>query len=669
MKGHLAKLVVIALVVAAVHPARAEAPDGPDYLFVSPNGDCDGWAPCYSSPQAALDAAAPGSIIRIATGTYVPATGAHQVLAVTKSISLQGGFRTTDWSDPQPVSFPTVLDAQGLGSAIVIAGSPGQPIAVSIHGLQITNGQAGHGGGITGTNTQLSLERCLVSGNHATGTGGGIYLTGSSSLTLLATRVTLNTSATQGGAIALDHPVGGSSLIRSWIYGNQAASGGGGVSLAGGQLSLDGALLVDNTLTQAGATGSGLEAFDATVALTHTTLARNTGGLGAGIHLSGVSTLTAANLLAAGQTAAFALIAPSHGTIDGVLWGGGATWANGANTTGSGGLTVQHAYTGDPLFVGLDSADLRTYFHIAETSPARDRSVTTPADYIDIDTQPFDGTIADLGADEYRARNTVIRVAVQAGGDVEQGTADATPENMRGALFWNGADWVSNDTAAHTYFTDSLGGNRLLQYALVADVNGNSPADQDVAGYHVTRSTYSYTVPYPGSGTYRVEAAQYLITKSDTQEVILLNSRSNGYGQASFDIYIQTPISGTLALRGGSAWFNYPDLPAVAAQRALDDPSGRAGLLTTCDVHAPDRSRYWLDMNGGSDMAGITYFLHTVDLPTRASVLGSCFADEFRVKFMQTDPSGLAEFRLRPAVYSETLLLPIFIPAVLRQGP
>lgn len=671
MKTKFSIILLVVFLIYCLEPAggtvRAAAAAIPAILYVAPGGDCAGMLPCYSSPQAAVDAAPAGSVIRIAAGSYSPPAGNDQVLQITKSLILQGGLRTTDWYDPQPFAFPTVLDAQHLGRVILIQGNPGQPVEVVLDGFQLTNGQAGQGAGISGTGAQLTVQRCVISNNQASGSGGGIFLSDSSSLILQSSRVMNNTAGDKGGGIALNGAVGNTKLTQSWIFGNQAASGGGGVSLTGGQVELKTIMLVDNTVTQSGAAGAGLIADGTEINLAYTTIARNTGGSGSGLSLSGSAALAAANMLVAGQAVALSFIAPSTGAVDGVLWGGGATWANGVNTAGS--VTVTHAYSGDPLFTGLDPADLITYFHIGELSPARDRSVSTDADYQDIDFLGVYAAVADLGADEYiyrRVGGTIIHVNTQAGGDIEVGTADGAPENRRGAFFWNGAKWVTNDTAAHMFYTDILTGARLKQYTLVADLNGSSPDEQDIGSYHVSRSTYAYTTPAQAGGAYRIEAARYRITKSGSQEIILLNSRGNGYGQASFDIYIQYAPDTTIAFRYGSAWFNYSESLDLASQRSIHDLTGRAGILPTCDLQAIDRSRYWLDMNGGSDMGGLTYFFHTTNLPNRTSALGTCFPDEFRVKYMQLDTNALEEFRLRPIVYSETLLQNTYLPIAVR---
>jgi len=646
---------------------RAAAASVPAILYVSPGGNCLGMSPCYSTPQAAADAAPDGSVIRIAAGSYPVPAGQAQVLQITRSLIIQGGFRPTDWFDPQPITFPTVLDGQHVGRVVLINGNPAQPIEVTLEGVQIQNGQASQGAGVLGSGVNLSMWRCIVSNNQASGSGGGISLSNSSSLQLGASRVISNTSGAMGGGIALHNPTGNSSLTQSWVFGNRANSGGGGISLAGGQVNIETILLTDNSVTQPSGGGAGLTADGTQLTLTHTTIARNTGGAGHGVSLSGASHLTASDILTAGQAVGLFLAAPSTGAIDGVLWGGGTTWANGANTAGSGSVTIQHTYNGDPLFAGLDSANLKTYFHIGETSPARERSVSTSAGYEDIDTQPVFNSVADLGADEFfrAVGDNTIHVAVEPGGDIEVGEADGTPENWRGSFFWNGDQWVTNDTAAHLLFTDMQTRDRLKQYSMVADLDGSTPAEQNIGNYHVSRSTYTYIVSTQAGGAYRIEAAQYRITKSDSQEIILLRSRGNGYGQASFDIYIQIAAGNTIAFRSGSAWFHYAETPDLAALHSDSDPTGRAGSLTTCDLQATDRSRYWVDQEGGSDMGGITYFFHASSQPNRFSGLGMCFPDEFRVKTMNA-AHVLEEFRLRPVVFSETLQKTMYLPMVVR---
>lgn len=652
---------VCLLSLGGAHNARAAS--AAQIRYVAPGGACGGASPCYSSPQAAADAASSGDVIRIAAGTYTPPAGQDSVLGITQTLTIQGGYRVTDWLDAQPFTFPTVFDAQDQGSTVAIDGDMGSPIEVTLEGLCLQGGQAADGGGVSGSGVQLTLNHCVLTGNTASGSGGGIYLGPASRLTISASRIHGNSAGDEGGGLAMRSMDGVLSLTRSWLYGNTAGSAGGGLSLSGGQAQMETTMLVDNTVTEPGASGAGLAAGDVRLTLSYVTLARNSGG--AGMSLSGTSVFTATNVLAAGQTTALDVSAPGAGTVDGVLWGAGATWANGANTAGSGAVTVTHAYSGDPLFVGLDAANIRTYFHIAETSPARDRAVSTAADFRDIDTQPAYNT-ADLGADEYYS-SAVVHVAVQAGGDIEMGTPDDNPENDTGAIFWNGTRWVTNSTAGHMYFTDGPTGDRLKQYTFMADVDGDSPAEQDIGMYHVVRTTYAYLAhARTGNGAYWIRAARYTLTVSGSDEVIQLDSRGSGDGQAYFDVYIQYVAGTTLAVRGGGALFTYALSPNQAARRPLDDPASQIGMLTTNAADDADRARYWLDADGGSDMGGLTYYFHAADLSTLTSALGSSFPDEFRIKYMQTETSTLDEFRLLPEVYSESPANTVLLPFVRR---
>lgn len=662
MKYKFSAILCVFLLLGLLNPVSgAPASTVPEIYYVAPGGDCAGAGPCFSSPQAAVDAAVPGSVVRIAAGTYTLPAGSGAVLSLSKSLTILGGYRLTNWYDPQPFTYASLLDGQGLGGGVRLAGTPGAPLEVTLEGLQIRNGAAAKGAGVNGSDVHLTLKRCVIRQNQASEAGGGVFLNGASSLNLSYSQVINNSAGTTGGGLNLEG-VGAESLVeRTWIFGNTAVSGGGGLSLSGGALGLKTLMLVDNHVSQGGAPGAGLLANGSAVTLEHVTLARNTGGAGEGMRLSGSSVLTAHNLLAAGQTAALSLISPSSGTLDGVLWGSGTTWANGANTSGTGTLTIQHAYSGDPVFSGLDSSNLKTFFHIGETSPARDRSVLTAADYNDIDGLPATGT-ADLGADEYRS--AVIRVTVEPGGNVEKGEADGTPENNQGAFFWNGTQWTTNDSWGHIAYIDAGSLERLKQYHMAAEINSSSPAGLEVGKYHVARSSYTYWMPARGGGLFKITATQYRISHSTSQEVILLNSRGNGLGQASFDVFVQSTAGTTIAFRSGGAWFNYPDAPEQAALRPINEASTRAGMITTCDKQAVDHSRYWLDMNGGSDMGGITYSFHAVPQSSeRVRSLGGCFVDAFWVKFMN-ETNNLEEFRLSPEVMSETYVRALYLPVI-----
>ena len=148
---------------------------------------------------------------------------------------------------------------------------------------------------------------------------------------------------------------------------------------------------------------------------------------------------------------------------------------------------------------------------------------------------------------EAQAGTTLIEVRTEPGGDIQavnEGDPypNDAPENARGALFWNGSRWVTNDTAAHTYFWNLSTDRRLKEYNVVS-INsnpGNLGTTSPYPGYSVTKSLYTYTTrAASGVGTYSYEALQYVFSLPDTTTVIL-RSRGTGHGtaQAYFDVYV-----------------------------------------------------------------------------------------------------------------------------------
>jgi len=97
---------------------------------------------------------------------------------------------------------------------------------------------------------------------------------------------------------------------------------------------------------------------------------------------------------------------------------------------------------------------------------------------------------------------TPIRVDTEEGGDIETGTEDQWDdvyENLNGALFWNGSQWVTNDTFAHAYFTDLGTGERIKEHNVT--VIGTATGTEAFYETTITRSTFTYTVEKATDGS------------------------------------------------------------------------------------------------------------------------------------------------------------------------
>ncbi len=107
----------------ATSPARAAGPT----CTVCLDGSCD-----YANVQAAVDDAG-CTEIKVAEGTYTgvqgravpvgylsaPASGLiTQVVYISRTVVVRGGYTTTNWTTPDPAAQPSTLDAGGLGRAL-----------------------------------------------------------------------------------------------------------------------------------------------------------------------------------------------------------------------------------------------------------------------------------------------------------------------------------------------------------------------------------------------------------------------------------------------------------------------------------------------------------------------------------------------------------------------
>jgi uncharacterized repeat protein (TIGR01451 family) len=359
--GSVGDGVLPVVVRAAESPRRAQAA-GDVYCVAPEGGMYSGCTQVFTSVQAAVDAAGGGETIKVAAGTYTDVqarpcwdtvtTGVvTQVVYVSKTVHIVGGYTTTNWDTSYPVTQPTTLDAESRGRGIYVTGDPsagsGGAISVTIAGLRITSGDASglggclgdvgggvyvisasatirdsqisgsygmHGGGVGLCYSRLTFQKSRVIGNapayggggmftwystatlsssaivsnHATAYGGGAWSI-YSAITLSDSEVISNTSDDDGGGLQMQDCT--SAFTESIISSNSAGGMGGGLMLWGGDYTLVESVIVSNTASE----GGGLAAAG-TFTLAGNTIARNSAGShGGGVYLAGADAVLTRN--------------------------------------------------------------------------------------------------------------------------------------------------------------------------------------------------------------------------------------------------------------------------------------------------------------------------------------------------------------------------------------
>jgi hypothetical protein len=206
-------------------------------------GICGGG--CYTSVQAAVDAAGLDHEIRIAGGTYTDTAGT--VAVITKGLRIIGAFDPT-FEAPDPDMYHTMLDAE-WGGAVISITSAGDVLLqhlIIAHGDGTDNCGSGFGcgGGVYIKNTSVHVGGCEIIDNVGSrtgwGLGGGIYAF-ASAVEMQSSRVLSNTASTDpvtsgigyGGGIYVN--TGSVSLVENEIVDNVGRTSyvgvGGGVYL------------------------------------------------------------------------------------------------------------------------------------------------------------------------------------------------------------------------------------------------------------------------------------------------------------------------------------------------------------------------------------------------------------------------------------------------------
>ena len=287
-------------------------------------GDCQGIAPPCRTVQYAVDVASHDDVIKVAAGVYTGVNsygGLAQVVYLSKTLTLRGGYTTTNWTTADPVANPTTLDAEGQGRVLYVTG----PITPTIEGLRLTGGDAtgrgggpssnDAGGGVFVTGAAPTIRNCVVYSNTASavgwGYGGGLYLDYSDDATLSDNLVEGNIASTgeygYGGGLYLmwsDATLYGNTILGN-VGSTAGTSTGGGLVLRLSAATLTGNMVLSNTASIAGqGNGGGVALSVSPATLTGNTVRGNIASLakrgeGGGLEIVGSEATLNDNTIAA----------------------------------------------------------------------------------------------------------------------------------------------------------------------------------------------------------------------------------------------------------------------------------------------------------------------------------------------------------------------------------
>jgi len=136
-----------------------------------------------------------------------------QVVYINKTVTIRGGYTTTNWTTSYPITQPTVLDAQRQGRVVYISGN----VTPTLNGLILTHGNAtgltakcdpdadGCGGGIFVYNAHPRIISNTITNNVAavttsgfytrtTGYGGGLFMNGATRAVISGNLIISNTA-------------------------------------------------------------------------------------------------------------------------------------------------------------------------------------------------------------------------------------------------------------------------------------------------------------------------------------------------------------------------------------------------------------------------------------------------------------------------------------------
>jgi parallel beta-helix repeat protein len=196
------------------------------------------------------------------------------VVYINKSLTVRGGFTTSNWTTPDPAANLTEWLAAGQGRVAVITGT----VDVALEGLRLSYGNAaglgGHrdvsgaadaGGGLYIARADVTLAQIeVLTSTVSDGNGGGLYQTGGT-LTVVNSRLQGGYAYYGGGAYFHDSTV---NFANNTVQGNTAIDllgTGSGLMADGGTVLITGNIIQNNQSDRGVIAADGFEDIDLTI--------------------------------------------------------------------------------------------------------------------------------------------------------------------------------------------------------------------------------------------------------------------------------------------------------------------------------------------------------------------------------------------------------------------
>jgi hypothetical protein len=250
-----------------------------------------------------------------------------------------------------------------------------------------------------------------------------------------------------------------------------------------------------------------------------------------------------------------------------------------------------------------------------------------------------------------------ITIEMETGGDIDWGSPgqwDGNYENVNGCLFWDGSTWKADETYGHMYFENRSTGQRVVNYNPTNTTIKQSSGSFTIEGYEIGMEEYHYTVNTK-EGSRKYSAILFTIIQPDGS-IIQLLSRCNGKDMHSayFDIFLEDEIGGLISVREGGILSEETGIDvedAIITEWSEENVRGRI----IAEDKSEGRNFFYFDVNGGSDMGGMSYILQTGELNHDLDLKfddGKTFVQNFTIQFKNAQ-GKVESISFLPMVISE----------------